>query len=296
MAIASMTGFARAQGQDDEQSWHWEVKSVNARGLDLRFRLPSGLDRLEVDARAAVGTRFKRGNISLGLTVSRHAGAATLSVNRDLIMTLAAEGGELATELGVAPPTMDGLLALRGAIEVSETAEPDEATRETRDAAMLADLGTALDGLLAMRRDEGARLRIVMAEQLDTMEGLRRAAGACASAHPDAVRARLREQVEALLEASPALPEDRLTQEVALLAAKADIQEEIDRLGAHIGAAKELLAAREAVGRRLDFLCQELNREANTICSKSGDLELTRIGLDLKAVVEQFREQVQNIE
>jgi len=290
-----MTGFARAQSEDQWQTWTWEAKSVNARGLDLRFRLPPGLDRLEVAARAAVSARFKRGNLALGLVVARHAGQAEPQINEDLLGMLAKRGLALASANGVAPPTMDGLLALRGVIDVAAVDEPDEEP-EVRDAAMLATLVDALDALGAMRRDEGARLRTVMTGQLDTMDGLRHAAEACASAHPDAARNRLKEQVEALLQMSPALTEERLNQEAALLIAKADIREELDRLAAHIAAARELLAAGEAVGRRLDFLCQELNREANTVCSKSGDLELTRIGLDLKAVVEQFREQVQNIE
>ncbi|MFN4089072.1 MAG: YicC/YloC family endoribonuclease [Alphaproteobacteria bacterium] len=295
MAIASMTGFARAQGEDTGQSWAWEVKSVNARGLDLRFRLPSGFDHLEIPARAAAAARFKRGSVSLNLAIARPDGPAGLAIDRAAAAALAREARALAEELGLQPPTMDGILSQRGVVVTAEAGEPG-ADREVADAAILAGLVSALDALGAMRRDEGARLRTVMAAQLDTLEGLRRAAEACAAAHPDAARGRLREQVEALLQASPALSEDRLAQEAALIAAKADIREEIDRLGAHIAAARELVADGAAVGRRLDFLCQELNRETNTICSKSGDLELTRIGLDLKAVVEQFREQVQNIE
>ena len=189
MAIASMTGFARAQSEDPWQSWTWEVKSVNARGLDLRFRLPPGLDRLEVAARAAASARFKRGNLALGLTVARHAGTAEPQINEDLVRMLATRGLALAAAHGVAPPTMDGLLVLRGVIDVSSVEEPDE-DPDARDAAMLATLAEALDALAAMRRDEGARLRTIMAGQLDTMDGLRHAAEACASAHPDAVRDR----------------------------------------------------------------------------------------------------------
>lgn len=295
MAIASMTGFARAQGQDQWQSWTWEVKSVNARGLDLRFRLPPGLDRLEVAARGAVSSRFKRGSLALGLVSTRHAGGSEPRLNEELLAILARRAAELASLHGIAPATMDGLLAVRGVLDSGPVEEVDEGAEE-RDAAMIATLEEALGALTAMRRDEGARLRLVMAGQLDAMDGLRRAAEACASGHPDAVRERLRTQIQAVLDMSPALSEERLAQEAALIAAKADIREELDRLGAHIAAARELLAEGAAIGRRLDFLCQELNRETNTVCSKSGNLELTRIGLDLKAVVEQFREQVQNIE
>jgi uncharacterized protein (TIGR00255 family) len=290
-----MTGFARATGQGGAYAWTWEVKSVNGRGLDVRCRLPNGFEALEPAARAAVTKRFRRGSVSLQLQLSRAEGAAAVRLNRELLDWASALAKELEREAGLAPASADGLLALRGVIEPAEPEETDEA-RETRTAAMLADLGSALDGLAAARRSEGDRLSDVVATQLNDITALIGAAEASAAAQPDAIRARLRENIDALLEASPALPEERLAQEAALLITKADVREELDRLRAHVAAVGEILVEGEGGGRRLDFLAQELNREANTLCAKSADAELTRIGLDLKVLIDQFREQVQNIE
>jgi uncharacterized protein (TIGR00255 family) len=290
-----MTGFARAAGQGGAYAWTWEVKSVNGRGLDVRCRLPNGFEALEPAARAAVSERFRRGSVSLQLQLSRAEGAAAVRLNRELLDWASALAKELEREAGLAPASADGLLALRGVIEPAEPEETDEA-RETRTAAMLADLGSALDGLAAARRSEGDRLSDVVATQLNDITALIGAAEASAAAQPDAIRARLRENIDALLEASPALPEERLAQEAALLITKADVREELDRLRAHVAAVGEILVEGEGGGRRLDFLAQELNREANTLCAKSADAELTRIGLDLKVLIDQFREQVQNIE
>jgi uncharacterized protein (TIGR00255 family) len=294
VGVASMTGFARAQGEAHGISWIWELKSVNGRTLDLRLRLGQGFDLLEPELRAALGRRFRRGNFSAGLTVTRTTPPA-LRVNRAALAQLTALIGELTGEIEAAPPRLDGLLALRGVIETVE--DEDEAVTEARSGEILRSWEDALDRLASARGEEGARIALSLRNQLDEMAALAARAADCAATQPAAIRDRLLAALAGLAGAgAPPLPEERLAQEVALLAARADIREEIERLRAHLEQAGDLLREGEAVGRRLDFLCQELNREANTLCSKSADIELTRTGLALKAVIEQFREQVQNIE
>ncbi len=296
--LASMTGFARREGGDARATWSWEIKSVNGRSLDVRCRVPSGHERLEAAARTALPKACARGNVSIALSVGRGDVAPGLRVNRDLLDQVIALAGELETSLGsgrVAPPRLDGLLAIRGVLETANEDEPAEETA-AREAAMQGDLEAALDDLVAARRGEGTHLKAAVEAHLTTVETLTAAAAACAATQPDALRERLKTQVEALLDSVPALSEDRLAQEAALLIARGDVREELDRLGAHVAAARALLAEGGTVGRRLDFLCQEFNREANTLCSKSSDVGLTRIGLDLKSAIEQLREQVQNIE
>ena len=288
-----MTGFARAQGEAPGIAWVWEAKSVNGRSLDLRLRLAPGLDALEPELRAGFAQRFRRGSFSASLAVTRTV-AAAVRVNRETLAQFVALMNELAGEVEAAPPRLDGLLALRGVVEMVED-EPD-AVIEERRGAILASWATVLDGLAATRAQEGARLAAILRSQLEEMAGLVAVAAGCAAAQPAAIRERLRTMLSNLADLVPAMAEERVAQEVALLAARADIREEIERLRAHIEQAGDLLREGEAVGRRLDFLCQELNREANTVCSKSADIELTRIGLALKAAVEQFREQVQNVE
>lgn len=290
-----MTGFARREGGDETLTWTWEAKSVNARGLEVRCRLPAGMEALEARVRAAVPKVCARGNVSVALTIDRGERALRLQVNRALLDQLVHLTRELQDELDAAPPRLDGLLAVRG---VLETVEPPQsaAERSAREDRMAADLDALLDDLAANRRGEGAHLQAAVEGRLDDIADLTRQAKACAGAQPEALRQRLRRQVAELLETQSGLPEERLAQEAALIASKADVREELDRLAAHDAAARELLAAGGAVGRRLDFLCQELNREANTLCSKAQDVDLTRIGLALKNAVEQLREQVQNIE
>jgi len=295
MTIASMTGFARAEGHGEGLSWAWEVKSVNAKTLDLRFRFPPGLDALELPLRASIAERLKRGSVTAGLTLARGGPAGGLKLNREALAAVLAIAHEVAAEAETAPPRVDGLLAIKGVLESGEEAE-DEATRERRQAMLLASWREALERLGTMRLAEGQRLVAVLEARLDEIAELIVAAEASAAVQPAALRAKLKEQVAALLAAVPALPEERLAQEAALLIAKADVREELDRLAAHVAAVRALLGEGGAVGRRLDFLCQELNREANTLCSKSADLALTRIGIALKAAIEQLREQVQNIE
>jgi len=296
MTIASMTGFSRAEGHDGALAWVWEVKSVNAKSLDLRFRLPGGFEALELPLRASVSQKLRRGSVTANLTVTKAAGAAGLRVNREALDAILALARSLGDELEtLAPPRIDGLLALKGVLESAEDS-PDEATRERQLGLLAASFARALERLGAMRTEEGARLDGVLRERLDEIAMLVRQAAAAAAAQPAAIKARLENLVKALIETVPALPEERLAHEAALLVAKADIREELDRLKAHLDAARALLAEGEAIGRRFDFLCQEFNREANTLCSKSADLELTRLGLALKAAIEQLREQVQNIE
>jgi uncharacterized protein (TIGR00255 family) len=295
MAISSMTGFARAEGQADGLSWVWEVKSVNGKALDMRFRLPPGLDALELPLRASLAQRLKRGALTASLSVVRPAGAAGVRVNREVLAALLAVAREVADQFETAPPRLDGLLAIRGVIETGDESE-EESLRERRHAALLVNWEEALRRLAEGRLAEGARLEPVLDARLQEIAGLIAEAEASAASQPETLRARLKEQVEALLQAVPALPEERLAQEAALIAAKADVREELDRLSAHVAAARALLAEGGAIGRRFDFLCQEFNREANTLCSKSTDMGLTRIGLALKAAIEQLREQVQNIE
>jgi uncharacterized protein (TIGR00255 family) len=293
MGVSSMTGFARVDGESAGISWAWELKSVNGRSLDLRLRLPPGYDGLEAALRAELSGRLRRGSISANLTVNRVA-PPTIRVNREMLGRVVELIGELSAEVEAAPPRLDGLIGLRGIIETVED-EPDEVI-EVRRAALLAAWRMALDRLAAARAEEGARLDTVLTRQLAELAGLVAAASACAAAQPEALRARLQQSLAALGDLVPGMPQDRVAQELALLVSRGDIREELDRLRAHIAQAGDLLAKGEGVGRQLDFLCQELNREANTLCSKSADIELTRIGLALKVAVEQFREQVQNLE
>jgi uncharacterized protein (TIGR00255 family) len=291
-----MTGFARADGEADGISWAWELKSVNGKSLDLRLRLPPGFDALEPQLRASLAKRVRRGNVSANLTFHRTAPPA-IRVNRDMLGRYVALANELATEIKAEPPRLDGLIGLRGVIETVED-EPDTVIA-ARQAAVADGWAAALDRLCGARSEEGARLAAILHEQLVELSSLVAAASASAAAQPEAIRARLETLLAELVGLGPNLPkvpEDRVAQEVAMLVSRSDIREELDRLRAHLAQATELLGRGDAVGRQLDFLCQELNREANTLCSKSSDIELTRIGLALKVAVEQFREQVQNLE
>ena len=287
MPVASMTGFARGTGRDGRLAWSWEAKSVNSRGLDIRCRLPTGMDSLDPGARRAAAERFGRGSLVLSLQTDRAGGEARLRINRAALEQLVAIVDELRGEIDAAPPSIDGLLGIRGVVELADEEETD-AERERRGAAILATLDETLDALAAARREEGAHLATVLSGQLDTIAGRRQA--------DERDRGQLKERVAEVLDAVPPLTEERLGQEVALLLVKADVREEVDRVRAHLAAARELLAEGGPCGRRLDFLCQEFNRESNTLCSKAADVELTRIGLALKAAIEQFREQVQNVE
>jgi uncharacterized protein (TIGR00255 family) len=295
VAISSMTGFARAAGQDGGLGWAWELRSVNGRNLDIRCRLPVGYERFEPLARAAVAERFTRGSISGTLLLTRVEGKASFRIDRDLIDRLLLLHEDYEGRVAPEPPRLETLLAVPGVVGPAEDGL-GEGAAERRLALIEATLRQALDALAEARLREGARLAQLLAGHIDTIASLTETATGSAALRPEAARARLKEQLAALLGAEPALSEDRVAQEAALLAAKGDVREELDRLRSHIAAARELIAQGGAVGRRLDFLCQEFNREANTLCSKAQDLALTRIGLEIKAAIEQLREQVQNVE
>lgn len=291
-----MTGFARTEGQNDTCSWSWEIKSVNAKGLDVRCRLGSNFDNLEPVVRERAAKLFRRGNLTINLTSSKNQKATAYQINTQAVEGITTLLPELESRFGnLTAPSVADLLALRGVLEPVEDNISEE-DKKALDEAVLESMDQTLAALVQMRQEEGARLRSVLIEQLDTLTRLTTEAGELAALQPDAIRDRLHEQLTEILDAIPALSEERLAQEVAILVSKSDIREELDRLKSHEGAVRELLSGGGAVGRKLDFLCQELNREANTLCSKSSDVELTRVGLDLKAVIEQFREQIQNIE
>jgi uncharacterized protein (TIGR00255 family) len=294
-----MTGYARAQGADDRRRWVWEARSVNGRNLEIRCRVPQGFDRLENPSRTAVGNRLKRGNVSLTLTLTSEQTGKPLRINRALLAELALLVEEVRKGTGAAAPTADGLLRVRGVIEEeSETAETEEAIAAL-DRAISQTLDEVLKALVAARAAEGKALNTVIDRHVVEIEGLCGRAAERATAQIGTLRARFESQLGELLERAPPLSEERFAQEVALLVGKADVREELDRLSAHIAQARTLLAEARAdnpVGRKFDFLCQEFNREANTLCSKSADIELTRIGIDLKGAIERLREQVQNVE
>jgi len=295
--LSSMTGFARSEGQKDACAWTWELKSVNGRGLDVRCRMSPGFESLEQPARDRVAGRCRRGNVSVTLAVTWHKGDSGFRVNQAMLGELLAALPQIRLQVPEAgTPSIDGLLALRGVIEPIEE-KLDDDQRRVLETAMLADLDRALEALAATRNDEGARLAAALAARLDDIERLTGAAEGLAATQPAAIRERLKTQVEELVADVPAIPEERLAQEAAILMTKADMREELDRLKAHEESARHLLKGADgAVGRKLDFLCQEFNREANTLCSKSQDVELTRIGIELKTAIDQLREQVQNIE
>jgi uncharacterized protein (TIGR00255 family) len=295
-AIHSMTGFARAEGEAAGQSFAWEVRSVNARGLEIRCRLPSGFEGLEPAVRRQMAQAFKRGSLVATLSVAKAAGGTEVRINEPVLEQILRLVEAVQRRLPASPPPrIEGLLALRGVIESGDEMLPGDA-REAFSAMLLAALDQALSRLLQERRSEGGRLAQMLSGHLERLAALEAQAADLASGQPAAIEARLREQLAALLESETSIAPDRLAQEVALLATRADTREELDRLRSHCEAGRALLEQGGLVGRQLDFLCQELNREANTLCAKSTDIALTRVGLDLKAVIDQVREQVQNLE
>jgi uncharacterized protein (TIGR00255 family) len=294
-SFVSMTGFAESSGSHEGLRWRWEAKSVNGRSLDVRLRTPPGYDSLEPPARMLATERFRRGSLQVSLTVEQQEGARGLRVDPAALASAVKLAREVAAETGLAPARIDGLLALKGVIVQEETTALDPIQRADRDAAILKSLANALDALVKARATEGAKLAALLTAQINEVERLTNEAAGLAAAQPLALRQKLAAQIADLLQGN-ALPEDRLAQEVALLATRADIREELDRLHAHVQDARALIAGGDAAGRKLDFLAQEFNREANTLCSKSGDIALTRVGLALKAVIDQLREQSQNVE
>lgn len=295
-----MTGFARSEGLalNGSLSWVWELRSVNGKGLDVRLRLPPGLETLEPLVRKTAADRLARGNLNMTLSVSYTDSGSGHRINEEFLDTLIDLAKRKAIEHApdIAPASMDGLFGLKGVIEPSDPEPKSEEERQERSDALLAGLSQALESLIEARAEEGGHMATLLSSQIDNIETLCDRAAATAATQPDALKSRIKAQVDTLLEASSSLNEDKLAQEAALLATKADVREELDRLSAHISQGRELMAKGSPCGRRLEFLSQEFNREANTLCSKSSDADLTKIGLELKAVIDQFREQIQNVE
>lgn len=293
-AIASMTGFARTEGTTEGIAWAWELRSVNGRSLELRFRLPNGWDSMEAAWRDMAGKSLKRGNVTLNLSIKRNA-----ETRLELDPMALEQVLKIATDLhrripGSPPPSAEALLSLPGVLRQSQADQQEEKAAAAVD--VQAGFVTALGDLVASRRAEGERLAAVLRRQLQDIETLCADAARQAAGQPAAQRARMLDNLQTLLRETPNLSEERIAQEVAVLASKSDVREELDRLGSHIAAAHDLLREATNIGRKLDFLIQEFNREANTLCSKSASTALTGTGLKLKAVIEQLREQVQNIE
>ena len=295
MSIASMTGFAREAGVTGAYQWAWELKTVNGRGLEVRVRTPSGLDAVGEEARGQILKSLTRGQGQLNLSLSRASSAPKLRVNQDVLQSLLSALGDLKLPDNVNPASLDGLLAVRGVVELEDDAA-DPAQDEALVAALKAGVGALIEALKAARLKEGLALSGVLGQQLNVISRFVDEAEASPARQPDAIRARLEAQIAELVDGKSSLDPARLHQEAVLIAARADIREELDRLRAHVDSARELLQEGGPVGRRLDFLAQEFGREANTLCAKANDVSLSRIGLELKAVIEQFREQVQNVE
>lgn len=295
MALQSMTGFARVEGSSGRTRWAWELRSVNGKGLDLRLRLPPGFEALEADVRRLAGAVFARGNMQIGLSVAMSEPKIEAVVNEEALAAVLALRERLSGLVDPAPPRLDSLLALRGVVDFRE-AEESEAERAARDHAIREGLEEGLERLAGMRRGEGEALAGVLLGQVERIEQLTAAIEADPTRGVQAIAERLAGQVAALMQGASALDRDRLHQEAALLATKADLREEIDRLKAHVAAARALIAEGGPVGRKLDFLAQEFNRESNTICSKSNAAAVTAAGIELKVVIDQFREQIQNLE
>ncbi len=295
MALSSMTGFARGHGVAGAYTWSWEIKSVNAKGLDLRLRLPPGWDAVEMPARTRAAEKLARGTVYANLTIERKGVAPKVKVNEPVLNAVLMTLKSLEGRVEAAPARLDGILALKGLIDVTEEEESED-DRRAAETAVIAGFDKLITDLTGMRREEGATLGRLLGTRLNEIATLAARAEAAPGRKPEAIKARLAEQVATLLNASERFDADRLHQEAILVASKADIREELDRLASHVAQAQKLLADGGPVGRRLDFLAQELNRESNTLTAKANDLELTNIGLELKSVVEQFREQVQNLE
>ena len=295
MALSSMTGFAQNSGEKDGLHWQWEIKSVNGKALDIRFRLPSGFEGLETAARASLSQHIKRGNLQVVLTTSGTIAADTVVVNEAVLEQVLGIAERLRDRIGGMPLNAEALMGLRGVLDVVQPLQ-SEAEMESRVKGVRQSLEVAAKALDKARREEGARLANVLSFQLDKIESLTTAARDCPARSVEAIKARLKEQVARLLETGATFDPDRLHQEAIMISTRADIQEELDRLFGHVEAARALMASPEPAGRKFDFLAQEFNREANTLCSKALDKTLTNIGLELKTVIDQMREQVQNIE
>lgn len=295
MSLLSMTGFARGAGSNGLFNWNWEIKSVNNKGLEVRCKLPSFLDGFDLKLKKAVSQKLARGSVYVTLSVEREGDDASFVINEERLQALIDVAARFGATEGVGTATIDGLLAIKGVVDLSSK-DTSEEEREKLEGNLLQNLNEVLADLISARSSEGERMETLLVDQLSEIERLSGAARDIAGDRVEAMHARFRQQLAKLENIEKPVPEDRLAQEVATMAVKADVQEELDRLDSHVVEARKILAGQGAVGRKLDFLCQEFNREANTLCSKAGDAALTKIGLDLKAQIDQFREQVQNIE
>ena len=298
MALQSMTGFARINGSYGDYSWLWEVKSVNGRGLEIRCRIPYGFDKVEEAARKGLKSKMQRGTVNLHLQLSQPSGKTDYQINQNFLDDLIVIAKQKSEQNALQVAHIDGLMGLKGVIEQADKSALDDDTQEALEQALRLSLDDLFDNLINTRAEEGAQLLPVLTHQLNEIEQLTQQALDTAALRPENVRARMKAHIDMLLEGNSSIDANRLEQELALLATKADISEELDRLTSHVTTARDVLssAKSEGIGRRLDFICQEFNREANTLCSKSNDKELTQIGLDLKVVIDRLREQVQNIE
>ena len=295
MTIASMTGFGRSEGAGEGFVWAWEARSVNGRGLDIRMRLPPGNDAIEPALRELAAKRFVRGNVNATLTIDRLQAAGALRLNEAVLADLVKAADRAAELIGGARPDTAALLAFKGVLDQNDTSETADA-RAAREKQLIAGFDVALERLAEARRAEGARLASVISEQVNDIERITATVRAAPSRSVDAIRARIKDQIGRLLETDTSFDAERLHQEAMLIATRADVEEELARLTAHVAAAREILSEPGAVGRKLDFLAQEFNREANTLCSKANAVDITRLGLSLKTVIDQLREQVQNVE
>ncbi|RUO98834.1 YicC/YloC family endoribonuclease [Hyphomicrobium sp.] len=296
MTISSMTGFARVDGTAEGLAWTWEARSVNGRGLDVRLRLPPGYEAVEVPAREAVAKRFARGNVSITLNLEKQQVNGGVRLNEAVLADVIKAAERVAVLAGASKPDAAQLLMIKGVLETSDQVPESSHERAAREKAILSSFETALDKLLEARRAEGTRLAEIIRDQLIQIERLTGEVRASPSRTPDAIVARLKDAIVRLFDATAPLDAERLHQEAMLIATRADVEEELQRLTAHVSGARDILGEPGAVGRKLDFLAQEFNREANTLCSKANAVDITRLGLQLKTIIDQFREQVQNVE
>ncbi|MBU2581422.1 MAG: YicC family protein [Alphaproteobacteria bacterium] len=295
MAVSSMTGFARTEGAGEASSWFWELRSVNGKGFDLRLRLPPGLEALEPKLRALAVERFTRGTVHASLTMTRQQGAVEVRLNEAVLQQVVKAAKRAAELTGGTMPDTSSLLGLRGVLEIAET-EAGSALAGIEGEALIADFARALGELQVARRSEGERLKVIVADQIDEIERLTEKVEISPARSVEAIRARIGEQLVRLAGSEQKFDPDRLHQEAVLIATRADVEEELKRLSAHVAAGRDLLNAGGAIGRKFDFLAQEFQREANTLCSKSNDVAITEAGLALKVRIDQMREQVQNLE
>lgn len=295
MSLKSMTGFARSSGEQDSFRWNFELKSVNNKGLEVRVKLPGFLDGFDIELKKIISKKIARGSLFLNLFAGRRSDEEQFVVNQTRLEKLVEVASSLGNKDGLQPARVDGLLSVKGVVDLVAS-EPSETELENLKKQLSKDLETLLGDLVASRQAEGARMQVVLGDQLKQMVALLENARTAVGDRDSAMRGRFEMQLAKLNKLDKPVPDDRLAQEIALIAVKSDIQEEFDRLESHFEEAETLLSSGKPVGRRLDFLCQEFNREANTLCSKSGDTTVTRIGMDLKVLIDQFREQVQNIE